>query len=550
MLSGIGAWFLEIISLPERRKYLQEAANRLANYYHDFAIRNKDVPNALDEEFKDVMYAAEILLKQKKWDQLIGMAEVLSSFMEERGYWNESLWLHSAALDGVERRLVRLFQQSEAPDWGRKISFLTRLGNISVQQGYFQDGEKYLVAALQTAERIKNKKIQAQINNILGALSRLQGHPGRAQEYLDQGVSRHPEVGAQISGGYLQLLSEGNFDGAKQELLTWRDAARRNNDRVLEAEALCNLGVLAIREGNRQEALTAYQQAIAIYAENQKLDEEQNAWHGLAKALGTFGGFDEAHRILDQVIDYFTRKGSNAAILDTLIDKGGFYAEAKDFEKAEMCFHQGMDIAIELQSLPQLAICFYNMGNIYEGKNDLERAIQAYRQFLGAADESQHQKMIEIACYCLASALFQNGNLEEARQHLSRRLEISRSLGLKWEEASTLYLLGQVDSKLESFTSSESFLEQAVALYGDIGNPVYVGRVLYSLSDLLFEQHQFNRSWEQLLQMLPLIDASNRETLLPLALTMLDGFAGLPEYQEQAVQLRNALIVNEGDVAQ
>ena len=526
MLSGIRDWFLIFLRLGERRKLFRRAAGRLADYYHEFALRNKDVPDVLNYEFQDVMSAAEILLKQKKWGQLIGMAEALSSFMEVRGYWNESLWLHSAALDGVEWRLVRLFQPSEASDWGRKISFLIRLGNISVQQGYFQDGEQYLVAALRTAERIKNKKIQAQISNILGALSRLQGRSGKAQEYLDQSVALHPEVEAQVSGGYLQLFSQGNFDGAKQEMLALRDAASRNNDKSLEAEALCNLGVLAIREGNQQEALTAYQQAISIYAENQKLDEEQSAWHGLAKALGAFGGFDEAHRILDQVIDYYTRKGANAAILDALIDKGGIYIEKEDFKKAEICFQQGMDIAIELHSLPQLAICFYNVGNIYERKNDPERAIQAYREFLRAADESQHQKMIEIACYCLASALFQNGNLEEARQHFSRRLEVSRMLGLKSEEASTLYQLGLVDSKLESFTSAEFFLAQAIALYDDIGSSVHVGRVLYSLSNLLFEQHQFNRSWEQLLRMLPLMDASSRETLLPMVLTMLDGYSG------------------------
>ncbi|WKZ48554.1 MAG: tetratricopeptide repeat protein [Anaerolineales bacterium] len=550
MLSRLGDWFLEIVSLPERRRFLQESSVRLADYYHNFAIRNKDIPDAMEDEFKDVIHAAELLLKRRKWDQLIGLAEALSAFMQERGYWDDALWLYSAALDGVEKRLLRIFQPPLPLDWNRKISLLTKLGSISVQQGYFQEAEQYLAHAMQTAELIQNKNLQAQISNILASLSRLQGQPEKSQEYVLQSKRLLPDVSTQLSSEYLQLISQGNFNEAKRGALAQLEMARQNKDRKAEAETLCNLGALAVREGNQSEALSAYQQAIAICSANQYQDEEQGACHGMAKALAAFGRLAEGNQILDQVMDFSARKGSQSAILDVLIDQGGIYVDLKEFGPAEECFQQAMKIAIHLESVSQLAICFFQLGSLCSKRDDLDGAIRNYEQFLQAAEESQHQQMIEIACESLAMALLQKGSYEEARLPLNRRLEISRSLHWKPEEAFTLYLLGVMETKLASYANAESLFQQSIALYNNLGNIIGAGRGLYSLSEIYFDQEQFILSWGCMAQLIPLVNPSNREELLSLTLLGLDRFAEVPQYREQAIMLRNSLAIVELDGGQ
>ena len=547
MLSRMGDWFLEMVSLPERRRFLQASSVRLADYYHGFAIRNKDDPDALEDEFKDVIHAAELLLKRRKWDQLLGMAEALSAFMGERGFWNDALWLYSAALDGVEKRLVRIFQPPLPLDWNRKISLLTKLGSISLQQGYFQEAEQYLVHAMQTAELIQNKNFQAQISNILASLSRLQGQPEKSQEYVLQSKRLLPDVSTQLSSEYLQLISRGNFNEAKRGTLAQLEMARHNKDRKAEAETLCNFGALAVREGSQSEALTAYQQAIAICSENQYQDEEQSAWHGMAKALATFGRLAEGNQILDQVMDFYTRRGSQSAILDVLIDQGGIYVDLKEFDRAEECFQRAMQIAIHLESVSQLAICFFQLGSLCSKRDDLDGAIRYYEQFLQAAEESQHQEMIEIACESLGMALLEKGNYEEARLPLNRRLEISRSLHWKSEEAFTLYLLGVMETKLASYAEAESLFQQSIALYDNLGNIVGAGRGLYSLSEIYFDQDQFTLSWDCMAQLVSLVNPSNRNELLSLTLLGLDRFAEVTQYREQAITLRNSLAVVELD---
>ena len=547
MLSRMGDWFLEMVSLPERRRFLQASSVRLADYYHGFAIRNKDDPDALEDEFKDVIHAAELLLKRRKWDQLLGMAEALSAFMGERGFWNDALWLYSAALDGVEKRLVRIFQPPLPLDWNRKISLLTKLGSISLQQGYFQEAEQYLVHAMQTAELIQNKNFQAQISNILASLSRLQGQPEKSQEYVLQSKRLLPDVSTQLSSEYLQLISRGNFNEARRGTLAQLEMARQNKDRKAEAETLCNFGALAVREGSQSEALTAYQQAIAICSANQYQDEEQVAWHGMAKALATFGRLAEGHQILDQVMDFYTRRGSQSAILDVLIDQGGIYVDLKEFDRAEECFQRAMQIAIHLESVSQLAICFFQLGSLYSKRDDLDGAIRYYEQFLQAAEESQHQEMIEIACESLGMALLEKGNYEEARLPLNRRLEISRSMHWKSEEAFTLYLLGVMETKLASYAEAESLFQQSIALYDNLGNIVGAGRGLYSLSEIYFDQDQFTLSWDCMAQLVSLVNPSNRNELLSLTLLGLDRFAEVPQYREQAITLRNSLAVVELD---
>lgn len=547
MLSRVGDWLLEMASLPERRRFLHASSVRLADYYHGFAIRNKDDPDALEDEFKDVIHAAELLLKRRKWDQLIGMAEALSAFMGERGFWNDALWLYSAALDGVEKKLVRIFQPPLPLDWKRKISLLTKLGSISMQQGYFQEAEQYLVESMQTAELIQNKNLQAQISNILANLSRLQGQPDKSQEYVLQSKRFLPDVGTQLSNEYFQLISQGNFNEAKKGAQAQLEMARQNEDRKAEAETLCNLGALAVREGSQSEALTAYQQAIAICSENQYQDEEQSAWHGMAKALATFGRLAEGNQILDQVMDFYARKGSQSAILDVLIDQGGIYVDLKEFGRAEECFQRAMEIAIHLESVSQLAICFFQLGSLCSKRDDLDGAIRNYEQFLQAAEESQHKQMIEIACESLGMALLEKGSYEEARLPLNRRLEISRSLHWESEEAFTLYLLGVLETKLASYAKAESLFQQSIALYENLGNIVGAGRGLYSLSDIYFDQDQFTLSWGCLAQLASLVNSSNRDELLSPTMLELDRFMEVPQYREQAITLRNSLAVLELD---
>lgn len=543
MLSGIGDWVREILSFSGRRKLFRESASRLSLYYYNFAVRNQNAPTELDGEFKDVISAAEILLSQKKWDHLIEIANVLSGFMEERGYWGEALWLHSAALDGVERKFANPFKQPTPADWHLKIFFLTQLASIQTRQGYFQDAEQYFTEALKTAERIKQTKIQAQLNNFLSTLTRLQGRHEEAREYLKRSQALMPdlELQGQLSGKYLDVLSQGNLAEARQIAITKRQKAQQQNDKSLEADALCNLGDIAIREGSTDEALEAYKHAIVIYAENSDLDGEMDAWRSLAKVYAGRGDLNEAQRILQNVMEYYLKNGSMANVLEVYIDRGGYLIAEMNLEEAETCFQRGMEIAIQLQSLPQLAICFYQMGIIKERKGDLDQAIQQYTQFLKAAEESQHQQLIGIACFCLGMALIQNGDLENARHYLVRRLEICLSMNSKPDEASTLHLLGDVDTKLGAYENAGAVLEESAEIYSKIGNPIDIGQVRYSQSKLFFEQGLYQRSWDYLRQMIILINTSNSDALESLAVAMLNRFAHVPEFQDQASSLREIL---------
>ena len=73
-----------------------------------------------------------------------------------------------------------------------------------------------------------------------------------------------------------------------------RDAARRLGDRGNEAAALGNLGI-ALREMRRfEEAITAYQDAAAIFRETGDRHGEGMALNNLGIALREAGRFEEA----------------------------------------------------------------------------------------------------------------------------------------------------------------------------------------------------------------------------------------------------------------
>ena len=82
----------------------------------------------------------------------------------------------------------------------------------------------------------------------------------------------------------------GGFDDWLAVLAISRDAARRLGDRISEADALTSSGI-ALREVRRfEEAITAYQDAAAIYRETGDRHGEGMALNNLGLALRRCGG--------------------------------------------------------------------------------------------------------------------------------------------------------------------------------------------------------------------------------------------------------------------
>jgi tetratricopeptide (TPR) repeat protein len=543
-------WVKTIFSIPARRKLLRESSNRLGHYYRDFSIRNKENPPELNSEFKDVIHAVKLLLDLKEWNPIIEIAEALSIFMEERGYWEEALWLHSAALDGVERKVIKLFQLPTFADWHRKIALLTKISGIHIRQGGFQDAEYYLQEALQVAEEIKNKKAQARINNLLGTLSRLQGRFDEAQAYLRKSAELSPDAEQQgeSSGLFLQSLSFGNLDNAKKIAQARLSEARISKDISLESDSLCLLGDIAMREEDGNGALSFYQQALAIYEETENQEGLNQVRYGISKIHAALGNFPVAKQILDELLELYSKENNLEATLEILIDKGNYLVEDDKLEEAEKCFQQAINIAQDLESLSQFAICCHSLGGLWEKRNDLENALQFYLQFLGAAEESQHQQLIGIAHDCLGLLLRKTENFEEAREHFMKRLEISQLLHHKSDEASALHLLGSLDMEAGNFSSAKNMFDQATALYKDVGTPTDNVWLVYSRSLLCFSQNDYIRAWELLVKMIPLVKDLGRNDLLELAISILDRFEDIPEYCAQTGELRKGLIGDKTEV--
>jgi len=524
---------------------LQESSVRLAEYYLAFAIRHKADGDELADEFPAMMDSAKLHLKHGNWGKLIDMAEALTGFMEKRGYWNDALWLYSAALDGVEKRWFTILKNDWY--WHKKISLLHKLGYISIQQGYFEDAENYLTESLQIAEEIRNRNLQLRISNTLFLLSRMQGDSGKAQIYLEKGrpptIDPASEPPADLSQNTIPEPNTLN----KEEILIRLETARKEDDLSKEADALGDLGLIALHDGNPREAQGLYENAISLYEAIQKPDEEHLAWQGLGKALAALGKYEVAHDALEKAVQFHTKAGSRFNLLDALMDQGGIYIEEMKLDQAEACFQQASEIAIDLESLSQFAIVLFHKGLICEKRGDLEGAVREYEQFLGAAEESQHRKLIGVACHALGSILIQIGKYDRARPVLSRKLEISRLFNRKSEEADALRALGEIDAWSGSADSAASLLRDALGLYNELGDSAGKGRSLFSMAHLQFGEGHIAEAWEQTEQLGSLFDQSNRDELLPLMQTMLELFIELPEYEERARAFQTSVIVSEQD---
>lgn len=124
-------------------------------------------------------------------------------------------------------------------------------------------------------------------------------------------------------------------------------------------------------------------------------------------------------------------------------------------------------------------------GLTHHRLGDHPAAVACHRAALETAQREQNYRMAAICLANIGVSLLDQGEPEDAREHLEKALVRNREIGERNEEAANLSFLGAVLSRLgrhaEALTSSRAGL----ALAGELGNVHYVARGSVVLADVL-----------------------------------------------------------------
>ena len=212
--------------------------------------------------------------------------------------------------------------------------------------------------------------------------------------------------------------------------------ARAAGERKAEAQSINNLGVLAKRRGDADQALAHYEESLAI---RRTLDDRA----GMAQSL------------------------NNIAVLHK--NWGNFY-QALSLQLEALPLRSADAPHARAESLDNIALIYLALGDLAEAERYNALALDAMR------DHTEHSSWPRLLAN-RAQILFQQDDLEGAGREAEAVLQRAESSGSRSSLGQALGLLAQVEQARGHVDAALTYVERALPLAEETGDPKELGEL-------------------------------------------------------------------------
>jgi eukaryotic-like serine/threonine-protein kinase len=193
--------------------------------------------------------------------------------------------------------------------------------------------------------------------------------------------------------------------------------------------------------------------------------------HALAVKAGNMAAIDmqesireteEVRRVCDRLND--------AGCVANALRRLGIFAVNTNPAGAQRYLTQALQIARKIGCVVEEDNDLNGLAAVLSNQNDFRSADTMYRELLQNAREMNSGWGIQMALNNLGNDLYQEGNLEEARNMQVEALAVSRRIGLKAAAGDELLSLSQIDLVEGNAAQSKIEAEEAIAIFGALHN--------------------------------------------------------------------------------
>jgi CHAT domain-containing protein/tetratricopeptide (TPR) repeat protein len=328
-------------------------------------------------------------------------------------------------------KAVMLWRQ--AGDSDSEAATLVQRGAYYMESGNLEAARADLLSSLDLARAASDQWIQAIALNNLGVLLWQLGEFSEAIQCLDQTVriwrglgNSYGEAAALTNQG-LWYRAVGSYQQALKNY--WRALAllAKLGDRVHEANIRNNIGVAQHALAEDAQALKSLRQAVNLYHQAGNTASEGRAMVHIARIYNDSGQSRRAREYLEKALSIVQAEGDYRSIGDALVLLGEVTSVSRAKEKR------------------------------MEAAQDFEKALIAYRKISNPVGEAS-------VLHSMGVLQGQIGNPDKALDFLGQALAIRHSLGVRDDEAETLFQMSRVESSMGSLGEARTHIDQAIEL--------------------------------------------------------------------------------------
>jgi tetratricopeptide (TPR) repeat protein len=412
-----------------------EVEARYRNIYYRFAnqLYKEDTQHPMQaraivlRELPNLKRALKRTLTASALDEAVTFAECINRFLDYFGRWRER-----DEITAEVERAVNSNQLSVVSD-GKitKPQFVmeTGRGERLLQQGRAGEAEKIFRALLLRLEGeadYDTRDDQAMILGYLGRCLRAKGNPSVAVDYyrraialeetLDQTENIRRDVATNHNDIADVLTAMGQYADAKNEYETALKFMREIHDDRSEGAILGQLGTLAMKQGDLNEARKRYLEVLEMRQRSGELQGQAIYWHQLGRVAQEVRDWDEAERCYKESIAIDEKIGDFQGAAQTCTTLGNVANSAGRQDEAERWHKKAIEYAEPLDDKQYLAMYYNNLANLYLSQNRLDEA-EAYARRALAIKETLDLSSAPWTTYSILAQLAEKrGHKDEVRE--------------------------------------------------------------------------------------------------------------------------------------
>ena len=250
------------------------------------------------------------------------------------------------------------------------------------------------------------------------------------------------------------------------------------------AEALIEMGTIKSLKGEIEAASGLFYQAMEQCSEHPSISAK--ALRGLGVVEGKLGNYAKAQELLERSAKEAMTGMDSKGMLMAHLELGNVFIGQRMYEQAIDHFSKcaaGFGPVQLTNVYMNMGIANVSLGRDNEARVNLENAVRL-------ADETGQPRSKAYALNSLAEVLIRSGQVESAKEHSFRALDIVTDLGDKIGISSAYANLGLAEKTSGNLHDSEEYYEESIVALENTDTPLVLGTRKMELGLLLKERGQ------------------------------------------------------------
>lgn len=273
--------------------------------------------------------------------------------------------------------------------------------------------------------------------------------------------------------------------------------AERKAIRLKLADAINNMGFLAINKGETLPALEHFTRSLSI-------NEELGSLNGTASALTNIGYIYKSQGRIEKALEYYDRSlgcfercGNKEGAANTLNNIALIYKIQGDAAKALEYYNKSMKIMREQDNKQGLAACLSNIGYIYSGKGDHQKALANFFESLKLDEENQDKHSIASSLGNIGTAYGNLGDLGRSLDYHLKSMQMYREAKSKKGLSEAMDNIAGIYFRQGRMKEAKEYALEAYSLARELGYPVNISNI----AELLSRVYEKENNWKEALNM-------------------------------------------------